>query len=429
MEQIQPWFNSLVLTPVSRWPTRLADETARAVLGRPIPAAPAAMLDALPAVSIIVVTYNNLVFNRLSLEAVLSNTSPASFELVVVDNGSTDGTVEYLRQLASADTRVRIIANGENRGFAAANNQALAVANGEYFVLLNNDTIVPRHWLETLLRPLSDRAVGLIGPVTNRAGNEAEIPTCYQSYGEMLQLAEQNARDHAGEVREVGRLILFCAAMRREVFAEIGLLDERFHFGMFEDDDFSFRMRAAGYRLLLAEDAFVHHFGQASLGKLAATGAYGDLFHANRQRWEAKWDQPWLPYQRRANTAYDKSLEALFALAAQHIAPEDIALIVSKGDQQLTGWHGWRGWHFPQTATGEYAGYHPANCAEAISHLEALRRRGARWLVVPLSSLWWLDHYHEFHRELLARHQLIDSSAVAGKIFRLLPTADAAFAS
>ena len=88
---------------------------------------------------------------------------------------------------------------------------------------------------------------------------------------------------------------MFCVAMRRDLWERVGPLDEQFEFGMFEDEDYAMRVQAAGYRVDCAEDSFVHHFGQASLGKLAATDEYGPLFHANRKRWEEKWGRPWEP--------------------------------------------------------------------------------------------------------------------------------------
>jgi GT2 family glycosyltransferase len=98
-------------------------------------------------------------------------------EVIVVDNASRDGTPEYLRLAATQHENLRVILNDENRGFAAANNQGLEVARGDFLVLLNNDTAVPRGWLSSLVRHLSsDDSIGLIGPVTNQIGNEARIP-------------------------------------------------------------------------------------------------------------------------------------------------------------------------------------------------------------------------------------------------------------
>lgn len=80
--------------------------------------------------------------------------------------------------------------------------------------------------------------------------------------------------------------------------------------------------------------------------------------------------------------------------------------VVSRGDDDLIRFEGHIGWHFPQTDEGVYAGYHPADSNAAIRHLEDLRRRGARFLVIPASSAWWLDHYAGFRDHLVGTYGL-----------------------
>jgi GT2 family glycosyltransferase len=350
------------------------------------------------------VTFDNLVFNRMCLESILHTTQGESSEVIVVDNGSTDGTEDYLRQLETRVPRLRVIFNDRNLGFAAANNRGLAAAQGEFLVLLNNDTVVPPYWLAPLLAHLDEPEVGLVGPVTNRSGNEAQIEAPYRTCGEFLDFAaNQSGRNH-GQQSNLRVATMFCAAMRREVFQEIGPLDERFEIGLFEDDDYSMRVRAAGYRVVCAEDVFVHHFGQASIGKLASAGSYGELFHANRRRWEEKWHRKWEPYRMRPNPAYDAAVARIRAAVAEALPAGASLLVVSKGDESLLDLPGIRAAHFPQDANGGYCGYNPADGAEAARMLEALRLRGAEYLLVPASALWWLDHYAEF-RDYLERSQ------------------------
>src|SRR5437868_8116656 len=102
--------------------------------------------------------------------------------------------------------------------------------------------------------------------------------------------------------------------MRREVSDRVAPLDERFEIGLFEDDDYSMRVRATGLRVACAEDAFVHHFGQASIGKLACTGEYGRLFHANRRRWQEKWGLAWENYRYRPKRVYQELTDRIRAV-------------------------------------------------------------------------------------------------------------------
>lgn len=393
--------DSLSLTPVSRRPLRLAPDTLRTVLERPFPSAlQDRQTSQSPVASIIVVTWNNLAISRLCIESLLAQTDEPSFELIVVDNGSTDGTPDYLRELARAIPGVVAVVNPDNRGFAAANNQGLARARGGVLVLLNNDTVVPRGWLSGLMRHLRDPAVGIVGPVTNRIGNEAEIETGYGTYREMLHFAAEQARRNAGKAFDIPTLCMFCVAMRRDVLERLGPLDEQFATGLLEDDDFSMRAHAAGYRVVCAEDVFVHHFGQASFGELFASGEYGAILEQNRRRYQDKWGAPWKPYNGRAKAGYTDLIGQVAQAVRDHVPEGSVVLVVSRGDEELLKFPGRTGWHFPQTPDGLYAGHHPADSRQAIEHLNELRERGARYLLLPQTAFWWLEHYTEFAAHL-----------------------------
>ncbi len=247
--------------------------------------------------SLIVVTYNNLALTRLCLESILRNTDYPNYEIIVVDNNSTDKTPEFLRQLATQQSHVQIILNSENRGFAFANNQGLALSTGDRLVLLNNDTVVPPGWLSRLLRHLEDPAIGLVGPVTNSVGNEARVEVEYQTLGEMEAFADGLVWTNDGRLADIHMLAMFCVAFRRDTHERVGPLDEQFGIGMFEDDDYSLRVKKCDLRVVCAADVFVHHFGQAAFKHLIPSGAYDELFTENRRRFESKWNVRWIPHQ------------------------------------------------------------------------------------------------------------------------------------
>jgi hypothetical protein len=93
---------------------------------------------------------------------------------------------------------------------------------------------------------------------------------------------------------------------------------------------------------------------------------------------------------------YARMIDRMRALVRDEIPRGAIVAVVSRGDPQLVTVPGRRGWHFPQSESGVYAGHHPADSDAAIAHLERLRARGARYLVIPRTSFWWLDHYRDF---------------------------------
>jgi GT2 family glycosyltransferase len=424
VERLEPCPPELILTPVSRRPLNLPQQTVQVVIERPIPVFPMPAHNSSAAgknkrVSIVVITFNNLVFTRLCLESVLANTHYPDYEIIVVDNNSIDGTPSYLQELERLYPHVHVILNEYNRGFAPANNQGLALATGHILVLLNNDTLVPSGWLNRLVQYLEeDASIGLLGPVTNRIGNEAEIEVSYATYGEFVQFAHDYTRQHPGQTFEIHTLCMYCLAMRRDVYGHLGPLDERYEVGMLEDDDYSMRAHAAGYRVICAEDVFVHHFGGASFGNLVPTGEYGSLIEANRRRFEEKWGVQWEPYGRRLSEGY-KQLPQRIRESIHDVIPVDATvLVVSKGDDELLRLNGQRAWHFPRNEDGTYAGYYPGDSTEAIAHLEELRGEGATYLIFPGSTLWWLEHYQDFRQHLDSHFQRVyaDESCVIYQI-------------
>src|SRR5205807_943665 len=177
MPRIPP---GLVIAPTSRRPLTLDPATVEAVLHAPLPVS-MAKPNVQPEVSVVVVTHGDLVYNRLGLESLLASQGAPAFEVVVVDNASGNGTLDYLALLQQRDSRVRLIANEHNAGFAAAVNQGLSTATGRILVILNNDTIVPPRSLGRLVAHVSEPSLGLVGPISNEAATEAEIDVDYRT--------------------------------------------------------------------------------------------------------------------------------------------------------------------------------------------------------------------------------------------------------
>ncbi len=253
-----------------------------------------ALIQLFPKVSIALVTHDNLDMTRLCLESIERFTEYPNYEILIVDNASADGTRQWLAEASGKRPNLRIFLNEENTGFAAANNQAFSEAAGEIFCLLNNDTVVTPGWLSALVRELRDPAVGMVGPSSNGVANEARIEPGYETLEKLQDWAEAFAWEHDGESFSIPMLALFCAALRREVWEEAGGLDERFEVGMFEDDDFSRRLRRLGYDLRCLRSAWVHHFQQASFGALPPQ-EYERIYEANRRRFLEKWQRQGRP--------------------------------------------------------------------------------------------------------------------------------------
>ncbi|GAB7389189.1 hypothetical protein BSNK01_30270 [Bacillaceae bacterium] len=242
--------------------------------------------------SIIILTYNKLEYTKLCIDSIRQFTDPGSYEVIIIDNHSTDGTVEWLKQQSD----LKVIFNKENVGFPKGCNQGIEVASGDNILLLNNDTVVTKNWLHNLLIGLySSSDIGAVGPVTNAAAYYSTIPVQYKNLEEMHRFANQYNQSNPNLWEERLKLIGFCMLIKREAVEKVGLLDERFTPGNFEDDDYSIRLREAGYRLLLCKDTFIHHFGSISWRDNIST--FSRLLTKNEQKFKEKWGTDSLSYQ------------------------------------------------------------------------------------------------------------------------------------
>ena len=220
-------------------------------------------------------------------------------EIIVVDNASADGSPEYLSTWVQGADNRRLILNDDNLGFAAANNQGLAIADGDYLTLLNNDTFVTPGWASTLYRHLErDESLGIIGPVTNNIGNEARIQINYSNMEQMIEESRKYTRAHIGKLHKMHTAAFFCVMMPRHIYEKVGPLDEAFGRGFFEDDDYCRRIQQLGRSVACAEDVFIHHHLSASFNKLRSADRQA-LFEQNKATYEAKWGT-WVPHSYRA---------------------------------------------------------------------------------------------------------------------------------
>lgn len=242
-------------------------------------------------VSIIIPCCNNVALTRECIDSVLRH-SRAPFELILIDNGSTDGTAQYFAGLRPQGhvTRIDVITNTYNRGFPTACNQGLMRSAGEYIVFLNNDTIVTADWLKGLVNWSIHQwpRVGLVGAVTNYAPAPQYVPVTHGNDMKALDSFARSRREKfAGQALEVGRVSGFCILARRDVLKRVGGFDERFGIGFFDDDDLGIRVREAGFKLIIALDVFIHHHGSRTFRSLGVDT--NRLLAENFEQFRIKW--------------------------------------------------------------------------------------------------------------------------------------------
>jgi hypothetical protein len=247
-----------------------------------------------PTISVIIVNWNRRNLLRACL-ASLDARQGASFEVILVDNGSTDGSVE----MAASYPGIRIIKNSENRGFCAANNQGIHIARGEFIALLNNDAEAAPGWLAALLRAFQNR------PDVGMAASKIlvyEDPTRIDKAGHLMYPDGQNRGRGTGSLDDgqYDRMeeVLWpdgCAAMYRgSMLRQIGGFDEDF-FAYADDAELGLRARIAGWRCLYVPDAVVRHHRGATLGVRSTRRL--ELIERNRVLLAAKlfpWSLLWL---------------------------------------------------------------------------------------------------------------------------------------
>jgi hypothetical protein len=229
---------------------------------------------AVPDLSIVMVCWNNLDYLGPCLESLYADEMRSSFDVVVVDNGSTDGTQDMLR----ADyPQIKIIENSQNVGLARANNQGTEATNGRYVLLLNNDTIVNGPSFDAMVDFLDSNptaaAVGgsLLNPDGSLQSCYNDFPTLREDFLIASRLGEFLWEGYPGKlkndrVRSVGWVSSACIMLRRTALDEVGLLDEDY-FIYGDEADLQYRLKRAGWDIYYIPQATTIHFGGRSMNR------------------------------------------------------------------------------------------------------------------------------------------------------------------
>ena len=236
-------------------------------------------------VSIVILSYNNKDITIDCIESIRRTNPADSYELVVVDNASTDEVVEYLQKQED----IVLILNKENRGFAAGCNQGVLAAKKDNDIFfLNNDTILCDDSLFWLRMGLYEEAdVGAAGSISNDAGNCQRLEKPYTSKEEWLDFGNSNNVYMDNPYEEKLFLIGFAMLVKRCVLDKVGLFDVSFAIGNYEDTDLGIRIFDAGYKLLLCYNSFIFHYGK--MGFKQRSESYTAIMSDNLKIFIDKW--------------------------------------------------------------------------------------------------------------------------------------------
>ncbi len=241
------------------------------------------MFDSL--VSIIIVNFNGEIFLQKCLTSVLK-TNYSNIEVIVVDNGSTDGSSELLRSF-SYDSRIKLIMNEKNLGFAQGNNVGIELAAGDYVVFLNNDTIVEPNWITEFVKVLESNFT--IGAAQSKLLllDSPSILDCAGNFSDFYAITFARG---LGE-KDVGKYecdeIFTCKGasmiVRRKVIEQVGTFDSDF-FTYYEDTDLCWRIRLAGYKILYVPTSIVYHKGSGSIPTVGIKSLFFQVYLMKRNR-------------------------------------------------------------------------------------------------------------------------------------------------
>ncbi len=231
-----------------------------------LPQAPAQKSTGAPLVSIVIPVFNKLELTRDCLTAIKANTS-GSYEVIVVNNASTDGSTEFLREQEKSGA-IRHILNSENQGFARGCNQGAQAARGSLVLFLNNDTKVTPNWLDAMVQASKRPGVGIVGAKLLYADNRiqhAGIGFINGIPDHPNRFASANAPE-VNQFRELDMVTAACLMIPRELHLKLAGFDESYRNGV-EDIDLCIRARAAGWKVVYEPKATVYHLEGQSAGR------------------------------------------------------------------------------------------------------------------------------------------------------------------
>ena len=245
-------------------------------------------------ISFIIVNWNTRDLLQDCLNSIIKTVEALKYEVIVVDNASTDGSAGIL---AEKYPQVRIIANRENRGFGAANNQGFAVMKGKYALLMNTDAVLTNgaaHKLWDFAESTPDAAI-VCGQLLNADGSKqnsvAAFPTwltltANTSLLEYLFPTKYPSKryEHATPL-EVNSAIGACMLIRKKALDDVAVFDERYFF-FFEETDLAYAMKRAGWRVYQVPDAMIYHLQGQSIGRNVRSRIE---FYRSRYQFLRKW--------------------------------------------------------------------------------------------------------------------------------------------
>lgn len=220
--------------------------------------------------------YNALPFLQQSLESFEQHTPTKGVSVILVNDGSTLVTSNWLAEYTKQKNTHYLVEFSENRGYTKAVNFGIRVSTGEYLIIMNSDILLPKGWVQGMMKCMcKDQSIGMVGPLSN-AGGFQNVPGLFRSNGDFATNNMPNGMSFEGTAEAISKswegscipvLMLngFFYMLRRAVLDLVGYLDQsNFPQGFGEEEDYSLRVRAAGFSLVVVDNVYVYHFKSKS---------------------------------------------------------------------------------------------------------------------------------------------------------------------
>jgi len=231
-----------------------------------------------PLCSVIILNYNGKKYLKKCLDSLKKLNYP-NYEVIFVDNASTDGSVEFIKKNYP---EIKLIENKFNLGFSEGNNVGIRKANGDYIVLFNNDVIIDKNWLnETIKIAKNDEKIGIVGGkiydynsnILQHVGGRLHKFTNFYLFTSEIGAGERDIGQY-DEKREVDYVICTAILIKKNVIKGVGLMDKGFYPIYVEDIDLNYRVKEIGYKVIYVPSAKVWHKGSGTFGKISREKKY-----------------------------------------------------------------------------------------------------------------------------------------------------------
>jgi GT2 family glycosyltransferase len=222
--------------------------------------------------SVVIPVMNKLHYTKQCLSDLTQQTCK-ELEIIIIDNASTDGTKNYLENIKG----IKVLTNKENKGCAASWNQGVKESTGEWVIILNNDVRIPRNCFDLLISSAISMKIDVISP----GMREGELNYNHAEY----------ALSYTKKMKDVFRRCTpsgVCFALKKDLFGKIGLFDENFYIGQYEDADFFRRCKLLKLTMGITGKSFIHHFGSTTQKQIKENSSENYSLK-NREYHRKKW--------------------------------------------------------------------------------------------------------------------------------------------